>query len=131
MAVEEQKGKVIFMRKLRKGGSAHSFGIHVARLAGMPPAIVRRADAVLADLEAASRKMSEQNPDKGRHPIEADTSALSAGSCTDGLQLSFFQLDDPLLGQIRDQLLTLDINRLTPLEALTTLNNLKSLLTGK
>lgn len=131
VAVEEQKGKVIFMRKLRKGGSAHSFGIHVARLAGMPPAIVRRADAVLADLEAASRKMSEQNPDKGRHPIEADTSALSAGSCTDGLQLSFFQLDDPLLGQIRDQLLTLDINRLTPLEALTTLNNLKSLLTGK
>lgn len=131
VAVEEQGQKVIFVRKLRKGGSAHSFGIHVARLAGMPPAIVRRADAVLKDLEAAGAKGPEADNASGKpHPKEANTSALSAGG-TDGIQLSFFQLDDPLLSQIRDQILTLDINNLTPMQALSTLNSLKSLLTGK
>ena len=128
VAVEEQKGKVIFVRKLRRGGSEHSFGIHVARLAGMPPAIVRRADAVLAELESAGAKAPEAD---GPKCSKADTGSLAAGHATDGVQLSFFQLDDPLLSQIRDRILTLDINNLTPLEALSTLNNLKSLLTGK
>jgi len=128
VAVEEKGGKVIFVRKLRKGGSAHSFGIHVARLAGMPPSIVRRADAVLSELEAAGSKApSEASP----HVAEAHTAGIAAGAAGGGMQLSFFQLDDPLLSQIRDRILTLDINNLTPIEALTTLNDLKSLLTGK
>ena len=107
------------MRKLEPGGSAHSFGIHVARLAGMPPSIVRRADQVLKRLEQAS----DQNSSK---PALADL-----GKARDGYQLSLFQLDDPLLSQIRDRLLGLNIDNLTPIQALTTLHDLQSLLTGK
>lgn len=123
VAVEEKAGKVIFVRKLQRGGSAHSFGIHVARLAGLPKSIVRRAGKVLAQLEEAGSKNREVG--------HADTKAITAGTSADAYQLSFFQLDDPLLSQIRDNILSLDINNLTPMQALQTLNNLKSLLTGK
>ena len=122
VSVREINGKVVFMRKLERGGSAHSFGIHVARLAGMPPSIVRRADQVLASLEA-----SASSPDsKSSKP---DLSQL--GTSRDGYQLSLFQLDDPLLSQIRDRLLDLNIDNLTPLQSLTVLHDLQSLLTGK
>lgn len=138
VAVEEQNGQVIFVRKLRKGGSEHSFGIHVARLAGLPRGIVRRASQVLQQLEQAGAKApvgqdTGCNKETGRpQSTKADTTCLTTGTGgTDGYQLSFFQLDDPLLSQIRDNILSLDINNLTPLEALQTLNNLKSLITGK
>ena len=138
VAVEEQNGQVIFVRKLRKGGSEHSFGIHVARLAGLPRGIVRRASQVLQQLEQAGAKApvgqdTGCNKETGRpQSAKADTTCLTTGTGgTDGYQLSFFQLDDPLLSQIRDNILSLDINNLTPLEALQTLNNLKSLITGK
>lgn len=122
VSVREIGGKVVFMRKLERGGSAHSFGIHVARLAGMPPSIVRRADQVLKQLEDAAA-----NPaDEARKP---DLSRL--GSAREGYQLSLFQLDDPLLAQIRDRLLNLNVDNLTPLQSLTTLHDLQALLTGK
>lgn len=114
VSVREINGKVVFLRKLERGGSEHSFGIHVARLAGMPPSIVRRADKVLAQLEAAPR------------------SAVPAPeSHADGLQLSIFQLDDPLLSQVRERIVNLDIDSLSPREALSTLYDLKGLITGK
>lgn len=119
VSVREINGKVVFMRKLERGGSEHSFGIHVARLAGMPPSIVRRADQVLQTLES---KESSDSP-------KADVSNL--GKARDGYQLSLFQLDDPLLSQIRDRLLNLSIDNLTPLQALETLHGLQALLTGK
>ena len=135
VAVEERKGKVIFVRKLRPGGSEHSFGIHVARLAGLGKSIVKRAEQVLSQLEQAGASASEvtavEKGKKGPKTRNADTSVLSQGGGADAYQLSFFQLDDPLLSQIRDRLLTLDIDNLTPLQALQTLNSLKGLLTGK
>lgn len=118
VSVREINGKVVFMRKLEPGGSAHSFGIHVAKLAGMPPSIVRRADQVLANLE--------KNGDSASKP---DLSNL--GKQREGYQLSLFQLDDPLLSQIRDRLLNINVDNLTPLQALTTLHDLQALLTGK
>jgi len=119
VSVREINGKVVFMRKLEPGGSAHSFGIHVARLAGMPQSIVRRADQVLEHLESTAAGAS-------------DTSSLgSLGTAREGYQLSLFQLDDPLLSQIRDRLLNLNIDNLTPLQSLTVLHDLQSLLTGK
>lgn len=120
VSVREVDGRVVFLRKLRRGGSEHSFGIHVARLAGMPQGIVHRAERILADLE------------KGR-AAEGHGIPLSSGqNGTDGgMQLSFFQLDDPVLSQIRDELLHLDVNNLTPLEALNKLNDIKRLLKGK
>ncbi|MDE6855075.1 MAG: hypothetical protein K2J34_01245 [Muribaculaceae bacterium] len=126
VSVKEIKGKVVFLRKLVKGGSEHSFGIHVAKLAGMPPSIVKRAGQVLERLEAAAR--SEGN--KGVDSVAKGKLGEIAGH-TDGYQLSFFQLDDPMLSQIRDRILTLDIDNLTPLQSLTALHDLKSLLTGK
>ncbi|MDE6157617.1 MAG: DNA mismatch repair protein MutS, partial [Muribaculaceae bacterium] len=117
VAVKEIDGKVVFLRKLARGGSEHSFGIHVAKLAGMPASIVRRADQVLAQLEKADR---------------ADTRiATPQPETVGGMQLSFFQLDDPVLSQVRDELLGVDINNLTPLEALTKLHDIRGILTGK
>lgn len=118
VSVREINGKVVFMRKLERGGSAHSFGIHVAKLAGMPPSIVKRADQVLDTLE--SKAKGETKPDLS-----------SLGKVREGYQLSLFQLDDPLLSQIRDRLLNLNIDNLTPLQSLTVLHDLQSLLTGK
>lgn len=123
VSVRESGGKVVFMRKLEPGGSAHSFGIHVAKLAGMPPSIIKRANQVLVRLES-SEDSARKEPEKGKN-LE------NLGKTRDGYQMSFFQLDDPLLSQIRDRLLGIDINNLTPIESLTTLNELKSLLTGK
>lgn len=137
VSVEEIDGKVVFVRKLRPGGSAHSFGIHVARLAGMPPSIVRRAEQVLCQLEQTHRENATHDDAKtaGKKKAaaptvsKADVSAIDA--TREGVQLSIFQLDDPLLSDVRKQILSLDIDNLTPLQALTSLHNLKSLLTGK
>ncbi len=118
VSVKEIKGRVVFMRKLERGGSEHSFGIHVAKLAGMPPSIVRRAEQVLKQLETKETDAPKAN-------------VAQLGTARDGYQLSFFQLDDPLLEQIRDRLLTLQIDNLTPLQALQTLHGLQCLLTGK
>ena len=121
VSVKEIDGKVVFLRKLAPGGSEHSFGIHVARLAGMPRAIVNRADQVLKQLEEANRRQGS----------EAAKEALGKLDSAPGMQLSFFQLDDPVLSQVRDELLGVDINNLTPLEALTKLHDIRTILTGK
>ena len=137
VSVKEIDGKVVFLRKLARGGSEHSFGIHVAKLAGMPKAIVERAATVLRQLEAANRHSplaeGEEAPvtdKKGRGPRAAKTAVPSAGA-TGGVQLSFFQLDDPVLQQIRDELLNLDIDNLSPLQALNKLNDIRAIITGK
>ena len=119
VSVKEIDGKVVFLRKLVKGGSEQSFGIHVAKIAGMPPSIVKRANEVLKQLENNNRKDS----------ISKDLSEVA--STRPGMQLSFFQLDDPVLSQVRDEILKCDINNLTPMEALNKLNDIKSILTGK
>ncbi len=143
VSVSEVDGKVVFMRKLRRGGSEHSFGIHVARLAGMPVSIVKRADQVLKSLEAGastpeakaakdyekSGKGTKKDSKSGPSVSKADVGSIAKNR--EGYQLSIFQLDDPLLSQIRDRLLNLSIDNLTPLQALTTLHDLQSLLTGK
>lgn len=120
VSVKEIDGKVVFLRKLARGGSEHSFGIHVAKLAGMPKSIVRRADQVLHHLEEVNRR-------DGNAP-EKQLASLEAAA---GMQLSFFQLDDPLLAQIRDAIAGLDIDRLTPVDALNKLNDIKQLITGR
>ena len=127
--VKEIKGKVVFMRKLEKGGSAHSFGIHVAKLAGMPPSIVKRANQVLDRLEATDKDEKTGTGNVERMKSKAEMSSI--GTAREGYQLSLFQLDDPLLSQIRDRLLGINIDNLTPLQALQTLHDLQSLLTGK
>ncbi|MCM1365990.1 MAG: DNA mismatch repair protein MutS [Prevotella sp.] len=118
VSVRELDGKVVFLRKLAKGGSAHSFGIHVARLAGMPRSIVDRASEVLAQLEQSARSDSH---------VSAATPAASGPA----MQMSLFQLDDPVLAQIRDEILRTDIDTLTPVAALNKLNDIKSILTGR
>lgn len=121
VSVKEVDGRVIFLRKLERGGSEHSFGIHVAKLAGMPKSIVKRADEILKQLEAENRQSGTVS---GKCIGE---SASQAG----GMQLSFFQLDDPILCQVRDEILNLDVNNLTPLEALNKLNDIKRIVKGK
>ncbi len=123
VSVKEVNGKVVFLRKLERGGSAHSFGIHVAKLAGMPPSIVKRASQVLRQLESSSASRGDAGVGK------ADLKEVA--SSREGFQTTLFQLDDPLLKQIRDSLLHIDIDNLTPLQALTKLHDLQSLLTGK
>ncbi|MDE6200200.1 MAG: DNA mismatch repair protein MutS [Muribaculaceae bacterium] len=120
VSVKEIDGKVVFLRKLARGGSEHSFGIHVAKLAGMPASIVRRADEVLRHLEEANRR-DGLAPEKQLASLEAPA----------GMQLSFFQLDDPLLAQVRDAIAGLDINRLTPMDALNKLNDIQQMITGR
>lgn len=121
VSVKEIDGKVVFLRKLARGGSEHSFGIHVAKLAGMPQSIVKRAAEVLRHLEDANRDTDAQT-----------ISRLPSGSpVEEGVQLSFFQLDDPVLTQLRDQILGLDINNLTSVAALNKLNDIRAILTGK
>ena len=124
VSVRESNGKVIFMRKLVRGGSEHSFGIHVAKLAGMPSSIVQRANQILKDLEQGARNQEHGTKDK----IGSGKATVSAPG---GMQLSFFQLDDPVLEQIRDEVKHLDINNLTPLEALNKLSDIKKLVVGK
>ena len=119
VSVKEIDKKVIFLRKLLKGGSEHSFGIHVAKMAGMPPSIVKRSEEILVQLEKS------QNKDNISKPINEIINEKS------GIQLSFFQLDDPVLEQIRDEIKNADINNLTPIEALNKLNEIKKIITGK
>ena len=121
VSVREVDNKVIFMRKLVRGGSEHSFGIHVAKLAGMPMSIVDRANQILSDMEGTSSKKNVTQLGSGKASVSAP----------EGMQLSFFQLDDPVLEQIRDEVQTLDINNLTPLEALNKLSEIKKLVGGK
>lgn len=119
VSVKEINNKVVFLRKLARGGSEHSFGIHVAKLAGMPQSIVKRADQVLHQLETANRKDN----------ISKDLGAV-AEQCG-GMQLSFFQLDDPVLSQVSDEIRDLDINNLTPMAALNKLHDIRKIITGK
>jgi len=116
VSIKEMNNKVIFLRKLKRGGSEHSFGIHVAKMAGMPRSVVNRADEILKELEQGHEKKELAKP-----------IAEIAGQ-REGLQLSFFQLDDPVLKQIRDEILDLDIDNLTPVEALNKLYNIRKLL---
>ncbi|RGV43281.1 DNA mismatch repair protein MutS [Bacteroides uniformis] len=120
VSVKEIDNKVIFLRKLERGGSEHSFGIHVAKMAGMPKSIVKRANDILKQLETDNR----QQGISGKPMAEM-------GETRGGMQLSFFQLDDPVLCQIRDEILNLDVNNLTPLEALNKLNDIKRIVKGK
>ena len=125
VSVRETDGKVLFLRKLVPGGSEHSFGIHVAEIAGMPKSIVKRAKQILSQLEADGREDGKVR--KGARP--RPTASISQSR--EGIQLSFFQLDDPVLGQVRDEIIGLDINNLTPVEALNKLNDIKRIVTGK
>ena len=137
VSVKEIDGKVVFLRKLQRGGSEHSFGIHVAKLAGMPRDIVKRAASVLRQLETANRHsvaekagMAETGSEaatKGPKPARANTAAIDSAP----MQMTFFQLDDPVLTQIRDEILNLDIDNLSPLQALNKLSDIRSILTGK
>ena len=120
VSVKEVEGKVIFLRKLERGGSEHSFGIHVAEIAGMPRSIVKRANVILKQLEAESNQVGK-----------AGKPTAEIAQSREGLQLSFFQLDDPVLCQIRDEILGLDVNNLTPVEALNKLNDIKKIVAGK
>lgn len=120
VSVKEMDGKVIFLRKLERGGSEHSFGIHVAEISGMPPSIVRRASTILKQLEADNAQVGSA----GKPNVENVVA-------TDGMQMSLFQLDDPVLSQIRDEILHLDIDHLTPMDALNKLNDIKRILNGK
>lgn len=123
VSVKEIENKVIFLRKLVRGGSEHSFGIHVAKMAGMPPSIVSRANEILGLLEKVNRS---QGPSKGEIKAPKQTESTTS----DGMQLSFFQLDDPVLSQVRDEILNLDVNNLTPIEALNKLNEIKRIIKG-
>ena len=120
VSVKEVDGKIIFVRKLEKGGSEHSFGIHVAEIAGMPRSIVKRANIILKELE----KDNSQVGSVGKVAVDR------LDQSREGVQLSFFQLDDPVLTQIRDEILGLDVNNLTPVEALNKLNDIKKILKG-
>ena len=124
VSVKEIDGRVIFLRKLVPGGSEHSFGIHVARLAGMPPQVLNRADAMLQMLE-------EKNANVTSKEVKNPKSEAKNVQKTDlsGCQLSFIQLDDPTLLEIRDKILDIDIDTLTPIEALLKLNEIKKLVT--
>ena len=122
VAVKEVDNKVIFLRKLERGGSEHSFGIHVAKMAGMPRSIVKRAGEILKQLEAEHRQAGA---------IGTTPDASLVRQQKGGVQLSIFQLDDPVLCQIRDEILDLDVDRLTPIDALNKLNNIKRILRGK
>ncbi|MFM8242344.1 MAG: MutS-related protein, partial [Crocinitomicaceae bacterium] len=118
VSVKESKNNVLFLRKLQPGGSHHSFGIHVAKMAGMPPLVVQRAEEVLMDLEHTHTGLSNAKKEK---PSPKDQS---------NMQLSFFQLNDPVLEQIHEELIGIDINTLTPVEALMKLNEIKKLTGG-
>lgn len=120
VSVKEIDNKVIFLRKLERGGSEHSFGIHVAKMAGMPKSIVKRAGNILKQLESDNRKQGISGK-----PL------AQVSEKREGMQLNFFQLDDPILSQIRDEILNLDVNNLTPLEALNKLNDIKKIVKGK
>lgn len=119
ITVREVDKQIIFLRKLARGGSEHSFGIHVAKMAGMPRSVIARADEILKTLEADNKQSVT--------PLHNMQSAATR----EGIQLSMFQLDDPVLSAIRDEIIDLDINNLTPMEALLKLNEIKKIVTGR
>ncbi|NLZ95401.1 MAG: DNA mismatch repair protein MutS, partial [Bacteroidales bacterium] len=119
ISVKEIDNKIIFLRKLVRGGSEHSFGIHVAQMAGMPPSITQRAESILHEMEQHNRK------DGIGKPLDQIVEKR------EGFQLSFFQLDDPILSQVRDEIINLDVNNLTPVDALNKLNEIKKIIKGK
>ena len=119
VSVKEIDNKIIFLRKLTRGGSEHSFGIHVAKMAGMPPSITKRAESILSEMEQHNRKEGIGKP---LNEIVENR---------EGFQLSFFQLDDPILSQVRDEIINLDVNNLTPVDALNELNEIKKIIKGK
>ena len=119
VSVKEVDNQVVFLRKLVPGGSEHSFGIHVAQMAGMPPSIVKRAGVILKELEKENAGGNVSKP------------TAEIAQSREGMQLSFFQLDDPVLRQVRDRILSIDINSLTPIEALNVLNDIKKVVKGK
>lgn len=125
VSVREANGRVVFLRKLQAGGSEHSFGIHVARLAGMPAPIVKRAEEVLAQLEQREQGSVHKSTESVKAMVEG------AKNAKDTSQLSFFQLDDPVLADIRDRIMGLDINSLTPIDALNRLHDIQKIITGK
>lgn len=128
VSVKEIDGKVIFMRKLVPGGSEHSFGIHVAKLAGMPPVVVARANEIMKELESGSRGAALSTPQSAAPEVKGvKESTKPKTKATDGIQLSFFNLEDPVLMQIRDEIRKIDINSLTPIEALNKLNDIKKI----
>lgn len=124
VSVKDINGKIIFLRKLVEGGSEHSFGIHVAQLAGMPPSIVKRANEVLTALEKEGAEVGAAGKKETRNALN------NMGTAGQGQQLSFFQLDDPVLMQVRDEIIGIDINSLTPIEALNKLNEIKKIIKG-
>ena len=119
VSVKEVDKKIIFLRKLVRGGSEHSFGIHVAKMAGMPQSIIKRSEKILKQLENDNRQSGIAKP------------VGDIAQNREGYQLSFFQLDDPVLEQIRDEIKNIDVNNLTPVEALNKLNDIKRIITGK
>lgn len=123
VTVQEAEGKIIFLRKLARGGSEHSFGIHVAKLAGMPREIITRSEDILRELEASAAEREEKS---GKQPKRLPQKQIQQGP----VQLSFFQLDDPMLSQVREEIMGLDLNTLTPLDALNKLSNIQRLLSG-
>ena len=129
VSVKEVDNKVIFLRKLERGGSEHSFGIHVAKMAGMPKSIVRRSNEILKQLETENRQEGIAT-EKRKGSIKSKP-VKGIASSADGYQLSFFQLDDPVLSQVRDEIKNLDVNNLTPLEALNKLSEIRRIITGK
>jgi DNA mismatch repair protein MutS len=123
--VKESGNKIIFLRKLAEGGSAHSFGIHVARMAGMPAYVIERANVILKKLEKEHEFEFE-----GEVNLEVEGSARIKAGAESDMQLSFFQLNDPILQQLKEDILDIDINTLTPVEALLKLNEIKRLVGG-
>lgn len=124
VSVKEKDGQVVFLRRLQRGGSEHSFGIHVAEIAGMPPSVVNRAKEILQQLEDSAAGVDGRQRRAGKPQVKPRRSS-------NAVQLSFFQLDDPVLSQVRDEIIGLDINRLTPMEALNKLYEIKKIVTGK
>ena len=135
ISVREVAGRVIFLRKLEPGGSEHSFGIHVARMAGMPPQVLKRANSMLEILESKNHGGNEaltgSGPTNEKRASHAKRKMQNAKLPQEGYQLSFIQLDDPTLLEIRDKLLDIDIDSLTPIEALLKLNDIKKLVAKK
>jgi len=131
VSVKEVDKTIVFLRKLERGGTEHSFGIHVARMAGMPASVVARAEEILKNLElvyGSNEIVPSKSPRRrDRKALPGVREAAEAGDQTRGMQLSMFQLDDPVLVQIRDQIKGLDINALTPIEALNKLNEIKKI----
>ena len=130
VSVKEVAHKVIFLRKLVKGGSNHSFGIQVGKMAGLPQSVIKRADEILKQLETDNRQEGIDCKEKAKGKVKAKP-VKEIAAAAEGFQLSFFQLDDPVLSQVRDEIKNLDVNNLTPIDALNKLSEIRKIITGK